>query len=200
MQNRQYLHTGGGEMNQRTAAEMNTITILDKTFRRFIPAEEIAAAAEGIAADINRDYAGREITVVVTLKGAMVFAMDLLRLLRVPCRVEVLSAKSYGVAMTSSGAVEIRADFAAFRGRHLLLVEDIVDSGLTIVAVLEEISRHEPASVAVAAMFSKPAMQKTHVPIAYLGMEIEPLFIVGYGLDYAEYGRELPDVYQLAEG
>jgi hypoxanthine phosphoribosyltransferase len=176
-----------------------SVTLLDKTFVPFIPAADIAAASERIAAEINRDFAGREMTVVVTLKGAMVFAMDLLRLLQLPCCVEVLSAKSYGAAMVSSGAVEIRADFAAFRGKHLLLVEDIVDSGLTIAAVLEEISRHEPASVAVAAMFSKPAAHKVKIPVAYIGMEIEPLFIVGYGLDYAEYGRELPDVYKLAE-
>jgi len=176
-----------------------SVTILDKTFLPFIPAADIAAAAGRIAAAINRDYAGREITVVVTLKGAMVFAMDLLRLLQMPCRVEALSAKSYGAAMVSSGAVEIQADFATFGGRHLLLVEDIVDSGLTIAAILEEISKYEPASIAVAAMFSKPAMHKVSVPVAYLGMEIEPLFIVGYGLDYAEYGRELPDVYKLAE-
>lgn len=176
-----------------------SVTLLDKTFRPFIPAADIAAAVQRIASEINRDYAGREITVVVTLKGAMIFAMDLLRLLQLPCRVEVLSAKSYGAAMVSSGAVAIQADFSAFSGRHLLIVEDIVDSGLTIAAVLEEIAKYDPASVAVAAMFSKPAMRKVTVPVAYLGREIEPYFIVGYGLDYAEYGRELPDVYQLAE-
>lgn len=176
-----------------------SVKLLDKTFRPFIPATDIAAAVRRIAGEINRDYAGREITVVVTLKGAMIFAMDLLRLLQLPCRVEVLSAKSYGAAMVSSGAVAVQADFSAFRGRHLLIVEDIVDSGLTIAAVLEEIAKHDPASVAVAAMFSKPVMRKVTVPVAYLGREIEPYFIVGYGLDYAEYGRELPDVYQLVE-
>jgi len=174
-------------------------TILDKTFRLYITAEQIAAAVERIAEEINRDYAGRELTLVVTLKGAMVFSMDLLRRLRVPCRVETISAKSYGNAVESSGKVEIVANFDTFRGRNVLVVEDIVDSGLTIAAILDKISQYEPAETAVAAMFSKPAMRKTDVPVAYLGREIEPLFIVGYGLDYAEYGRELPDLYQLAD-
>lgn len=173
-------------------------TILDKTFRLYITSAQIAAAVDRIAEEINRDYAGRELTLIVTLKGAMVFSMDLLRRLQIPCRVETLSAKSYGNAMETSGKVEIHANFSAFRNRDLMVIEDIVDSGLTVSAILDEISRNEPASVAVAAMFSKPAMRKIDVPIAYLGWEIEPLFIVGYGLDYAEYGRELPDVYQLA--
>ncbi len=179
--------------------EMDEIRILDKNFRLYIRSDKITEAVVSMSLEINKDYAGRELTIIVMLKGAMVFAMELIKYLQIPCRFETISAKSYGLAMESSGNLKIQADFSLFEGKDVLIVEDIIDSGLTISAVLRELEKAKPLSIAVASMFSKPAMHKTFVQTAYLGMEIEPNFIVGYGLDYAEYGRELADVYQLAE-
>lgn len=174
-----------------------SITILDKQFRKFISNSEIQASVQKLAARINKDYAGKSPTFLVVLKGAMLFAADLIRYIDLPCDLEVMSAKSYGTGISSTGDVKL-ADFGAkFSGKDIIIVEDIVDTGLTLKALYHNISIHNPASLTAAAILSKPSSREVEVELKYAGIEIPPYFVVGYGLDYAELGRNLPDIYIL---
>ncbi|GAB1372224.1 hypoxanthine phosphoribosyltransferase [Candidatus Kapaibacterium sp.] len=173
------------------------IIIKDKRFRKFIEKSEIDNAVHKIAKRINADYEGKTPTFLVVLKGAMPFAADLIRYVNLPCELEVMSAKSYGTNISSSGEVKL-ADFGVkFAGKDIIIVEDIVDTGLTLKALYNNINVHNPASLAAAAILSKPDSREVEVDLKYTGIEIPPYFVVGYGLDYAEYGRNLPDIYIL---
>ncbi|MFN8359262.1 MAG: hypoxanthine phosphoribosyltransferase [Candidatus Kapaibacterium sp.] len=173
----------------------------DKDFEPFIPQDAIQQAVRRIAEALERDYAGCESLVcMVVLKGSFIFAADLLRELTVPCRIEFISAKSYGSAMESSGKVAMQIPDIDLKGKHVLLIEDIVDTGLTLSSLLSAIQASGPASLEIAALISKPAMRKVELRVKYQGIEIPPVFILGYGLDYAEHGRALPDIWALAGG
>lgn len=173
------------------------IVIKDKVFRKFIEKSEIEASVSKLASRINLDYSGKTPVFLVVMKGAMLFAADLIRYINIPCEIEVISAKSYGTNMASSGDVKI-ADFGArFTGKDIIVVEDIVDTGLTIKALFHNIMLHNPTSLSVATILSKPDSRQVEVDCKYVGIEIPPYFVVGYGLDYAEYGRNLPDIYIL---
>ncbi|MDX9790743.1 MAG: hypoxanthine phosphoribosyltransferase [Candidatus Kapaibacterium sp.] len=171
------------------------IFLNDKYFRKFIDQSEIDIAVSKIASRINRDYADKKPTFLVVLKGAMLFAADLLRKIEIACDIEVISAKSYGNGMTSSGEVRISDLGAKFAGRDIIIVEDIVDTGLTLKALYRNILIHNPASVAATSILSKPESREVEVDLKYVGIEIPPYFVVGYGLDYAESGRHLPEIY-----
>lgn len=173
--------------------------IHDKHFEPFISQDDIQQAVTTMAASITNDYGGSDLVCLVVLKGSFIFAADLVRAIELPCRVEFLSAKSYGSSMTSSGDVVIDLPNLDIAGKHIMLIEDIVDTGLTISALQSALWKFHPASLEVAALISKPAMRKVNLTVKYQGMEIPPFFIVGYGLDYAEYGRNLPDIWALAE-
>lgn len=173
--------------------------IHDKHFDPFLSQEVIRQAVTTIATSITDDYRGCDLVCIVVLKGSFIFAADLVRAIDVPCRVEFLSAKSYGSSMTSSGDVVIELPNLDITGKHVLLIEDIVDTGLTISVLQSALWKFHPASLEVAALISKPAMRKVNLTVKYQGIEIPPFFIVGYGLDYAEYGRNLPEIWALAE-
>jgi len=173
--------------------------IHDKHFDPFLSQEVIRQAVTTIATSITDDYRGCDLVCIVVLKGSFIFAADLVRAIDVPCRVEFLSAKSYGSSMTSLGDVVIELPNLDITGKHVLLIEDIVDTGLTISALQSALWKFHPASLEVAALISKPAMRKVNLTVKYQGIEIPPFFIVGYGLDYAEYGRNLPEIWALAE-
>jgi hypoxanthine phosphoribosyltransferase len=176
---------------------LESVVINDKKFKKFIDRSEIQASVEKLAKRINHDYAGKTPTFLVILKGAMLFATDLIRYINLPCNLEVMSAKSYGTGISSSGDVKL-ADFGAkFSGKDIIIVEDIVDTGLTLKALYHNILIHKPASLAAASILSKPDSRKVEVELKYTGIEIPPYFVVGYGLDYAELGRNLPDIYIL---
>jgi hypoxanthine phosphoribosyltransferase len=175
------------------------IIINGKKFKKHIDKSEIEIAVSKIAEKINKDYLGKSPTFLVILKGALPFAADLIRRVNLPCDLEVMSAKSYGTGISSSGDVKL-ADFGAkFNGKDIIIVEDIVDTGLTLKALFNNILVHKPASLATAAILSKPDSRLVDVELKYTGIEIPPYFVVGYGLDYAEYGRNLPDIYILDE-
>jgi hypoxanthine phosphoribosyltransferase len=143
--------------------------------------------------DIARDYAGRDLVLVCSLKGAFVFAADLARAIGIPLRIEFIRAESYGDATVSSGSVRIReVTDLALDGRDLLLVEDIIDTGRTSSRLLEVLQAHKPASLKLASLLFKPSRQVVRVPIDYLGFTIEDVFVVGYGLDHAGLHRNLP--------
>ncbi len=162
--------------------------------------EEIAGMVRSVGARINADYAGREVMLVCVLKGACVFLSDLMRVLDVPVAIDFMSVSSYGSGTSTTGTVRILRDLDAdIAGKHVIVVEDIVDTGLTLRYLKEMLSTRRPASIAVCAAFDKPARRKVHVEVEYVGMTIPDEFIVGYGLDFGGKYRNLPDVCVLSD-
>ena len=163
-----------------------------ETIVTMIPASDIAERVRAIGAQITRDYQGKRLVLVSVLKGSFLFTADLARAIEGPLRVEFLGVRSYGEGTTSSGVVQITHDLSQpIEGDDILIVEDIVDTGLTIAHLLELLRTRKPASVKVCALLHKPARARVDVPIDYLGFTIEDRFVVGYGLDFAERYRNL---------
>jgi len=161
--------------------------------RVLISEERIRARVRELGARISADYAGRSLVLLCVLKGSFVFAADLARSIDVPLRVEFLGVQSYGSDVRSSGVVQITQDLTApVEGEDLLVVEDIVDTGLTLTYLVEQLSTRRPRSVRVCALLHKPARIQEPARIDYLGFSIEDVFVVGYGLDYAQRYRNLP--------
>jgi hypoxanthine phosphoribosyltransferase len=154
-----------------------------------------------LGAEITRDYAGREPLLVCVLKGAVFFLSDLMRAIELPCEVDFMAVASYGSATQSSGVVRILKDLdAVIAGRDVIIVEDIVDSGLTLQYLLRNLKARDPASLAVCALLTKPERLEVDLSPRYVGFEIPNRFAVGYGLDHAERYRNLPYVAALCEG
>jgi hypoxanthine phosphoribosyltransferase len=148
-----------------------------------------------LAKEISRDYEGRELLLVGVLKGAVFFLSDLMRQLEVPCEVDFMAVSSYGSSTESSGVVRILKDLdTPIDGRDVLVVEDIVDSGLTLKYLLKTLSARGPASLEVCALLEKPERRKVDLQIRYTGFEIPNRFVIGYGLDHGERYRNLPYV------
>jgi hypoxanthine phosphoribosyltransferase len=145
--------------------------------------------------EISADYAGRDLLLVGVLKGAVFFMADLMRNLSVPCEIDFMAISSYGAATDSSGVVRILKDLDInIEGRHVLVVEDIIDSGLTLSYLLRNLESREPASLEICALLTKPDRREIDVPVRYVGFEIPNEFVIGYGLDFAERYRNLPYV------
>ena len=159
-----------------------------------LDAEQIAARVRELGAQIAKDYADRRLVLVSVLKGSFVFTADLARAIdSASVRIEFLGVRSYGEGTTSSGVVQITQDLTRpIEGEDVLIVEDIVDTGLTIAHLIELLQTRHPASLKVCALLHKPARTKVEVPVHYLGFTIEDRFVVGYGLDWAERYRNLP--------
>jgi hypoxanthine phosphoribosyltransferase len=154
-----------------------------------------------LGAEITRDYAGKEPLLVCVLKGAVFFLSDLMRAIELPCEVDFMAVASYGSATQSSGVVRILKDLdAVIAGRDVIIVEDIVDSGLTLQYLLRNLKARDPASLAVCALLTKPERLEVDLSPRYVGFEIPNRFAVGYGLDHAERYRNLPYVAALREG
>jgi hypoxanthine phosphoribosyltransferase len=165
-----------------------------------ISAERIATRVDELAREIERDYAKGDLIVVSVLKGAFVFTADLVRSIALPLRVEFLGVRSYGDSTRSSGVVQITQDVTRpLEGRDVLVVEDIVDTGLTSAYLREQLKARRPSSVRLCALLHKPARAIKNVPIEYLGFTIDDVFVVGYGLDYAQRYRNLPDLCRLED-
>jgi hypoxanthine phosphoribosyltransferase len=148
-----------------------------------------------LAADVSRDYAGKDLLLIGVLKGAVFFLADFMRALTIPCEVDFMAVASYGSSTKSSGVVRILKDLdAAIEGRHVLIVEDIVDSGLTLQYLLRNLDGRRPASLEVCALLRKPGSHQVELTPKYIGFEIPDKFVVGYGLDHAERYRNLPFV------
>lgn len=157
--------------------------------------EQIAERVRAIGAEIRRDYAGRNPLLVSVLKGACIFTSDLMREIDMPLGIEFIAISSYGGAMRSSGEVRIVKDLdVAVEGRDILVIEDIVDTGLTLSYLLNTLHTRGAASVKLAALLDKHERREREVTIDYLGFQIPDAFVVGYGLDYAERYRNLPYV------
>ncbi len=161
--------------------------------------EQLHARLDEMAAQIDADYAGRELLLVGVLKGAVMVMADLARRLHTPVQMDWMAVSSYGSGTKSSGVVRILKDLDAdLTGRHVLIVEDIVDSGLTLSWLSSNLRSRGPATVEIATMLRKPEALKVDVPVRYVGFDIPPEFVVGYGLDFAERFRNLPFVGTLA--
>ena len=157
--------------------------------------QAIAERVRELAAQVDADYAGREVLLVGVLKGAVMFMADLARALRTPVSMEFMAVSSYGSSTSSSGVVRILKDLdREIADKHVLVVEDIIDSGLTLSWLLRNMRSRGPASVEVVALMRKPDAAKIEVPVKYVGFDIANEFVVGYGLDYAERYRDLPFV------
>jgi len=158
-----------------------------------ISQEELQAKVDELAAAITADYAGKRPVLVCVLKGAIFFIADLARRLSFDLEIEFMAVSSYGHATDSSGVVRILKDLDTdIEGRHVLIVEDIIDSGLTLQYLIRNLSGRNPASLAIATLLSKPSRRTAELECRYTGFEIPNEFVVGYGLDYAEKYRNLP--------
>ena len=177
--------------------------LIEPSLKPLLTCEQIAERNAALGRQIATDYADRDLTVVGVLKGSFVFLSDLTRQIYLAQRAlglpgstvscEFLAVQSYGDATTTSGVVQITADLTnPIEGKHVLLIEDIVDTGLTMSYLLENMATRRPASVKLCSLLHKPARTQKQVPIDYLGFTIDDLFVVGYGLDYKQRYRNLP--------
>jgi hypoxanthine phosphoribosyltransferase len=165
-----------------------------------VPAEELQRRIRELGVEISRDYADRDLIMIGVLKGAILFLADLMRELTVPCEVDFMAVSSYGSATDSSGVVRILKDLdSSIEGRNVLIVEDIIDSGLTLQYLLRNLRARNPASVEVCALLTKPDRRRVELPIRYVGFEIPNRYVIGYGLDYAQRYRNLDCVAVLNE-
>jgi hypoxanthine phosphoribosyltransferase len=164
-----------------------------------ITQEQLGKRTAELAAQIDADYAGRELLLVGVLKGAVMVMADLARAMHLPVQMDWMAVSSYGSGTKSSGVVRILKDLDTdISGRHVLIVEDIIDSGLTLSWLVGNLRSRDPASVAVCAMLRKPSSAQMDVDVAYTGFDVPDEFVVGYGLDYAERYRNLPFIGTLA--
>lgn len=155
--------------------------------------EALKEKCKELGQQIAKDYAGKDLLVVGILKGSVMFFVDLTRNINVPMNMDFMVVSSYGNGTESSGKVNIKKDLSVdIKGRHVLLVEDIIDSGITMNQLMAELSKREPASLKLCALLSKPSRRQVDVDIDYCGYEVPDEFLVGYGLDYAENYRNLP--------
>ena len=162
--------------------------------------DDLSRRVRELGSQISADYEGRDLLLVGVLKGAVFFLSDLMRHISVPCEVDFMAVASYGSATDSSGVVRILKDLdAAIEQRHVLIVEDIIDSGLTLQYLLRNLGARDPASIEVCALLTKPERRKVELEPRYVGFEIPNRFVVGYGLDHAERYRNLPYVAVLNE-
>lgn len=162
--------------------------------------EQIEACVSRIAADLERDLENKRPVFIGVLKGCVYFFTDLTQAISRPLEIDFIQVSSYGASTTSSGTVVLLKDITAeVRDRDVYLVEDIVDTGITLADLIELIKARHPRSIQVVSLLSKPSRRQIEVKIDYLGMEIEDLFVVGYGLDFAEKYRNLPEIYELED-
>ena len=163
--------------------------------------DDLQRRIKELGAEITRDYAGKEPLLIGVLKGAVFFLSDLMRQIDVPCTLDFMAVASYGDATESSGVVRILKDLDdSIEGRDVLIVEDIVDSGLTLQYLMKNLRSRRPASLEVCALLTKPARREAEVSAKYIGFEIPNRFVIGYGLDHAERYRNLPYVAALNTG
>lgn len=178
---------------------MTAIRLGDKTFVPYLPEKKIQEAVREVAGMINRDLAGQKPLFLVVLNGSFLFAADLVRDIEMECEVSFVKLASYQGTSSSGSVKELVGLGENIEGRHVIVVEDIVDTGNTIVHIAEQLQPKKPASLRIATLLFKPSAYKKEIPIDYKGIEIPNDFIVGYGLDYDGLGRNLRDIYVIKE-
>lgn len=165
-------------------------------FESFITSDEIQESIEQIAKQINIDYQGKEITFIGVLNGSFMFAADLLKKIEPSCEISFLKLSSYEGENSTGKVRELIGINEDLEGKHIIVAEDIVDSGVTLQNIIRQLKAFKPKSLKVASLLFKPEACKVDILIDYIGLEIPNEFIVGYGLDYDGYGRNLPDIYK----
>ena len=178
---------------------MSKIKIHDKEFALSIPQEEILNEVKRVAAEINRDYAGKRHLLLGVLNGSFMFVADLMKNLNIECEISFVKLSSYQGTTTTGAIREVLGLAESIAGRDIIIVEDIVDTGLTMQRMLESLGTRQPASVEIASLFLKPARLQVPIDVKYSAFTIPDRFIVGYGLDYDGLGRNLPNVYDVVE-
>jgi hypoxanthine phosphoribosyltransferase len=177
---------------------MEKYTINKLTFKKTISEEKINEKIAEIAKKINEDYKNSQPCFLITMKGAIFFAVEILKQIEIPCTIDIISAKSYGEKMKSNpGEVSIQHNNLDLKGKDVILVEDIVDTGYTLEKLLKTLNFFSPKSVKVATLLAKPDKFCVDVHIDYLGFSMSPEFIIGFGLDFNEFGRNLKSIYTL---
>jgi len=163
-----------------------------------ISSEEIGAKVREIGARISEDYEGEKLLLVGILRGAVVVLADLIRRIELPCELDFMDISSYGTGTVSSGVVRILKDLEEdITGRHVLIVEDIIDTGLTLSYLRRSLLARKPASLEMFSLLSKPSRRRVDLEVKYVGFEVPDVFVVGYGIDYAGAYRNLPDIHAL---
>lgn len=174
---------------------------MSERIHAMITAEQISQRVKELGAQITKEYADRSLVLVCVLKGSFVFAADLMRAIDLPLRIDFLGTRSYGEGTQSTGVVQITQDLSRpIEHEDVLIVEDIVDTGLTIAHLMDLLRTRQPRSVRVCALLHKPARARIEVKIDYLGFTIEDKFVIGYGLDFAERYRNLPFIGVVERG
>lgn len=162
--------------------------------------EVILSKVKELATRISDDYAGKELIVVGVLKGSVVFTSDLIKFISIPCTLDFMAVSSYGNSTETSGVVRILKDLDQdIEGKHVLIVEDIVDTGITLSYLLEYLKARKASSIEIVALLNKEARRKSDISVKYVGFEVPDEFIIGYGIDYAEHYRNLPFIGSLKE-
>ena len=178
---------------------MSRVTIKDKTFETSIPEAEIQKRVKAVAERLNHDMAGKNPLFLAVLNGAFIFAADLMREITIPCEISFVKLASYQGTTSTGKVTEVLGVNEDLTDRHIVIVEDIVDTGLTMKRMIESLGTRHPASVEVCALLVKPEKLQVELDIKYAAMEIPNDFIVGYGLDYDQQGRNPRDIYTLIE-
>jgi hypoxanthine phosphoribosyltransferase len=178
---------------------MTKVQVRELVFEKFINREEIDTAVQKVADGINRDYVGKNPLLLAILNGAFIFASDLMRKITIPCEISFVKYASYSGTLTTSKVKELIGVNEELEGRHVIIVEDIVDTGITMQKLLEDIREKNPLDVKVACFCFKAEAFQKDFKIDYLGMVISNDFIVGYGLDYDGHGRNFPEIYKIVK-
>ena len=178
---------------------MSTVKIHDKTFRTSIPESEILRRVKAVAERINHDMADKNSLFLAVLNGSFIFAADLLREITIPCEISFVKLASYAGTTSTGKVTEVIGINENLAGRHIIIVEDIVDTGRTMQRMIETLGTRNPASVHICTLLVKPEKLEVDLNIEYAALEIPNEFIVGYGLDYDQQGRNLRDIYTIVE-
>ena len=178
---------------------MAVVKILDKTLKTSITEAEIRKRVKAVADRINRDMADKNPILIAVLNGSFIFAADLMRMLTIPCEISFVKLASYEGTTSSGKITEVLGINEDLSGRTVIIVEDIVDTGLTMKRMIETLGTRNPASIHVCTLLVKPDKLTVDLNIEYAAMEIPNDFIVGYGLDYDQQGRNLPDIYTVVD-
>lgn len=178
-----------------------TIQVKDKTFTMTLPEKDILEQVRRVASEINRDYAGKNPLFLGILNGSFMYAADLMKEISIPCQISFVKLASYEGTVTTGVIREVIGLNESIKGRDVIIIEDIVDTGLTMQRALETLGTREPASVKISALLAKPTKMKVDLSdsLKYVALSIPDDFIVGYGLDYDGYGRNYRDIYTIVK-
>ncbi len=176
---------------------MDRIKVKDQYFKKYITADKISEVVERIADSIRTDYSGIKPLFLIVMKGGVFFGADLIRATQMDSQYECIKAESYGESMVASGAVNLSGELSNIQYQDIVIIEDIIDTGHTLFELVYYLKEKGAKSVKIATLFSKPDAIKYDIKPDYVGFEIDPHFIIGYGLDYAQEGRYLKDIYIL---